>query len=292
MRIATSNSFGKLKKVILSGVVLMMFASVVSASSINGDYNGYPIVNLNVNRELISSDVPAINVDGTVLIPLEAVKGIFAKVDWDEETQTATILGKTDFKSMSKLFNGLLKATGIDAKLTIELSEELGIMQYVYNSSGNADTDRTNILVMASLLTSLNTPLDGVSIQIYKDQAYQARVTVGYSDIKKFTDNQISQDEFLKLWLVQNAPTITVPSTPSTPQITSSVIESRIDGDFNGWDGTTIFKLQNGQIWQQDDYKIRVAIKLSPKVIIYKSGTRYKMKVDGIDDEIYVKRLK
>ncbi|TCO78497.1 hypothetical protein [Chromatocurvus halotolerans] len=28
-------------------------------------------------------------------------------------------------------------------------------------------------------------------------------------------------------------------------------IKSRISGDFNGWDGDTIFRLENGQIWQQ-----------------------------------------
>jgi hypothetical protein len=31
----------------------------------------------------------------------------------------------------------------------------------------------------------------------------------------------------------------------------SSVIESQIDGTFQGWSGETVFKLTNGQIWQQ-----------------------------------------
>ena len=30
-----------------------------------------------------------------------------------------------------------------------------------------------------------------------------------------------------------------------------SVIESKIDGEFEGWEGDTIFKMMNGQIWQQ-----------------------------------------
>lgn len=32
------------------------------------------------------------------------------------------------------------------------------------------------------------------------------------------------------------------------------VIESRIEGEFEGWDGDTIFELENGQIWQQSSY--------------------------------------
>src|SRR6202044_232769 len=31
-------------------------------------------------------------------------------------------------------------------------------------------------------------------------------------------------------------------------------IESSISGEFHGWDGETIFKLDNGQIWQQAEY--------------------------------------
>lgn len=39
------------------------------------------------------------------------------------------------------------------------------------------------------------------------------------------------------------------PATGSRP-----AIETEIEGDFNGWDGETIFKLANDQIWQQAEY--------------------------------------
>ncbi len=69
------------------------------------------------------------------------------------------------------------------------------------------------------------------------------------------------------------------------------IVESRVDGVFNGWKGDTVVKLQNGQIWQQTQYYYRYIYKYRPSVMIYKSGTRYKMIVDGIDKEVYVKRL-
>ena len=34
-------------------------------------------------------------------------------------------------------------------------------------------------------------------------------------------------------------------------KVEAEVIKSRIDGDFDGWSGKTVFVLQNGQIWQQ-----------------------------------------
>jgi hypothetical protein len=73
---------------------------------------------------------------------------------------------------------------------------------------------------------------------------------------------------------------------------TPGVIESRIDGVFSGWQGETIFTLQNGQIWQQSSYAYKYRYAYSPKVLIYRSGSGYKMRVDGVDGDIAVTRLK
>lgn len=70
------------------------------------------------------------------------------------------------------------------------------------------------------------------------------------------------------------------------------LIESSIDGDFQGWDGETIFKLANGQIWQQVSYSYTYHYAFSPKVTIVKVRGVYKLKVDGVDDTIFVKQLK
>ena len=81
------------------------------------------------------------------------------------------------------------------------------------------------------------------------------------------------------------------PAVPTRPTATGSVIESKIDGEFNGWDGETIFKLRNGQIWQQSSYSYEYHYAYSPSVLIYKSGSGYKMRVEGVDGEIQVTRL-
>lgn len=70
------------------------------------------------------------------------------------------------------------------------------------------------------------------------------------------------------------------------------VIESQIDGDFEGWEGETIIKLTNGQIWQQSEYHYEYHYAFRPEVLIYRSGGGYKMKVDGTDEAIGVVRLK
>ena len=70
------------------------------------------------------------------------------------------------------------------------------------------------------------------------------------------------------------------------------LIESRIEGEFEGWDGETIFKLANGQIWQQVSFAFTYHYAFRPKVTIIKTHGAYKMVVHGVSRTIYVNRLK
>ena len=72
----------------------------------------------------------------------------------------------------------------------------------------------------------------------------------------------------------------------------AEVIESQIDGEFSGWEGETIFKLTNGQIWQQAAYAYTYTYKYRPNVLIFRSDGGYQMQVEGIDSRIRVTRLK
>jgi len=78
----------------------------------------------------------------------------------------------------------------------------------------------------------------------------------------------------------------------SKQNLTSDVIESQIDGEFEGWEGETVIKLTNGQIWQQTEYYYYYYYSFMPNVLIYKSGSEYKMKVEGVEKAVGVIRLK
>ena len=80
----------------------------------------------------------------------------------------------------------------------------------------------------------------------------------------------------------------TIQTTPTT----QSVIESKIDGDFEGWEGETIVKLMNGQIWQQTEYHYHYHYAFMPEVLIFKSGSGHKMWVKGVEKAVSVERLK
>ena len=97
----------------------------------------------------------------------------------------------------------------------------------------------------------------------------------GYEQGQKDAQNYISQ--------LQN-------SSPRTS--TQTAIESKVDGDFEGWEGETIVKLMNGQIWQQTEYYYHYHYSYMADVIVYRSGTGYKMKIEGIEKAVGVEQLK
>jgi hypothetical protein len=69
-------------------------------------------------------------------------------------------------------------------------------------------------------------------------------------------------------------------------------VESAISGDIHGWDGETIFKLDNGQIWQQAEYDYTYFYDFHPDVTIYQTSAGCRMKVEDEEETILVKRLK
>lgn len=70
-----------------------------------------------------------------------------------------------------------------------------------------------------------------------------------------------------------------------------NTIESRIDGEFNGYDDGAVFRLANGQVWQQKRYKHKYRYKYRPHVRIYREGSDYMMAVDCMDEPIAVVKV-
>jgi len=73
--------------------------------------------------------------------------------------------------------------------------------------------------------------------------------------------------------------------------LNAQIIKTQIDGEFEGWEGETIFKMKNGQIWQQSSYAYLYHYAYSPEVMIYKTSSGYVMKVEGVDKTINVLQI-
>jgi hypothetical protein len=72
----------------------------------------------------------------------------------------------------------------------------------------------------------------------------------------------------------------------------AGVVESRIAGDFTGWDVETIYFLENGQAWQQASFD-RMAVYLRrPRVTLHAAGDTWRMAVEGLGLSVPVRRLR
>jgi len=71
-------------------------------------------------------------------------------------------------------------------------------------------------------------------------------------------------------------------------------IHSSIVGEFNGWQGKNIFKLENGQIWKQSEKtSFYIPKRSNPKVTLKpKSMGSWMLYVDGFGRGVKVKRIK
>ena len=72
-----------------------------------------------------------------------------------------------------------------------------------------------------------------------------------------------------------------------------SDIQSRIVGKFSGWDGQTIFKLENGMIWIQADKDKFYLREVENPAVTISSGMfgSWHLSVDGHDSKCKVKRI-
>ncbi|HVA54781.1 MAG TPA: hypothetical protein VNI53_03135 [Gammaproteobacteria bacterium] len=71
------------------------------------------------------------------------------------------------------------------------------------------------------------------------------------------------------------------------------VTTSRISGKFSGWYGGTLFKLENGQTWEQtDDSVMTIAAMQNPEVTISKGAFNvYYLEVKGLVNSVPVRKV-
>ena len=156
------------------------------------------------------------------------------------------------------------------------------------------------LAVSVGIILSATPILTQESTRNPKSETTGARPSVKVSRLMNAEDfkatglSKLSEEELKRLdsWLTAyTAEVMRLASSKSQPD-SGEAIESQVEGEFKGWEGETVFKLTNAQIWQQSSYAYKYHYAYRPNVLIYKSGSGYKMKVDGVDGEISVKRLK
>lgn len=76
------------------------------------------------------------------------------------------------------------------------------------------------------------------------------------------------------------------------PSSNPGMMETRMAGDFTGWDGRSVFHFANGQVWQQVSFGTVYQFARSPRVTLVATGSGWRMQVDGVPQSIQVRRIR
>lgn len=70
------------------------------------------------------------------------------------------------------------------------------------------------------------------------------------------------------------------------------VLQTSIDGEFSGFEHEKLFKLMNGQVWQQSEFFIHLHYAYGPRVMLYQEAGGTMMKVDGVEKAVRVMQVR
>ncbi len=66
----------------------------------------------------------------------------------------------------------------------------------------------------------------------------------------------------------------------------TKAIRSQVIGEFRGWNGETVVKLQDGTVWKQAVYQYEYVYEYNPIAIVYEKDGRIFMAVAGTSSEV------
>jgi hypothetical protein len=224
-----------MKRTLLFILAFLMFGTIAGASSINGDYKGNPIVNVVVNGKVVVSDVPAITLDGTTLIPLRAAsEALGATVTWDGTSYTANISqassapanassGRANTVALIKSAN--TSATKFNARNVKYVINDLGAYVSVdVLGAGDASTDLNNIAAVSAYLQG--TEADLIFVNTYAGNLMTGFYSINKETVSKFLTSNLTFADYIKSWEWNPTGTgsaaATPTTTPSSPAVTSS----------------------------------------------------------------------
>lgn len=262
----------------------LFFSGVASAAAINGLFQGKPIIKVIFNgREIKSSGTPAYLDKDQKMVPAYMLKEMGITTTWDQERYMLSA-----------------KQSQPNATPVLELSKKLGPGVMLVQISGDSLSKYTMIKLVVKDATGLSTDILE-KMKIIKNEPYNdvdisdTNGNYMYTTMKPINDYFNGKVGILELASQINffkAGSTGQTSTQQPTQSTSSVVKSKIKDTFNGFNNGNLYELDNGQIWKQTDYTYKYSYKYRPDVIIYKDGSKYKMKVDGVDGEATVELIK
>lgn len=198
---------------------LLLAGGTVFAASVNGDYKGYPVVNVVVDGKKVESDVPAISLDGRTMVPVRFVSdALGADVAWDQKTYTVSIK-KPIAQSNTKATVKEIAKKATDYKgyaVTLEYTEELSSLKINQRIVEDIGENVSNSINLAALARNLD--VDEVAIYYDENGNLTSATYIKKHDILDFLNYKLSIEEFVNKWeIVTNGTSGNTFQLPSLP---------------------------------------------------------------------------
>jgi hypothetical protein len=153
------------------------------------------------------------------------------------------------------------------------------------------------VAILVSFLAAqalANTPAQGLAIEqvMTPDEMQKTGVASLNATQRQVLNDWLNRYTLMVVGLAKKQSPSTTSAVPAARNSCSPAIESTISGDIEGWSGDTIFKLDNGQIWQQAAYDYTYFYEYRPDVTIYQTSAGCRMKVEDETETVLVKRIK
>ncbi len=246
----------------------MLFAGVVSASSMWGTYKGNQIIkvkDMNGN-ELVVQDVPAISYQGRTMVPISMLKQLGVQVEWVGKTQTVYVTLPNGASSTANNYDAISIAKQVSSKgfeFVDMVSDGKGFIQITFYYNHALDSMPDDVFDLA---LSLSAKSAAESTRIIDINNVELSVLTDY--IRDFKAGKITADQLLKQYRYNeqsannsNSGSAQTQVSPSSyPELysndgktflgilTSNEFES--DGVFNEF-GTYGSKFSSDSIWNE-----------------------------------------
>jgi len=127
---------------------------------------------------------------------------------------------------------------------------ERAVERYVAGRSEEAVVDAT-AEVRSELTEQINEREQELAAKEMELAAKEEELVVVKAELEKKTDEAVAVDEGADTSLLDRARVLLTPGT----KVEFATIESRLAEPFRGWEKGTLFRLENGQVWQVQDSK-------------------------------------
>lgn len=210
-----------MKKIGLVIIMIVLLVTVANAASINGEFEGKPIIKMKSNgKELKVQDVPAILYNGRTMVPVGMLRDLGANVTWDQATYTVDVKLLTttetitaidtldDLRSFVESAKQISKNNGIILSSYNVVTDEYGtFLKAVYSPPPHLSNEQqvNNIGIILSLMTILDYNVDETIVEIINDSGQsQGTITVSYFEAKRFVRGEITNNTFISSWNTNN----------------------------------------------------------------------------------------